>query len=324
MRILVTGGAGFIGSRYVRGLLDGDFGRYDDVEVTVLDKLTYAGRTTNLPMRDPRLTFVKGDVLDGALLDALLPGHDAVVHFAAESHVDRSLRGASEFVSTNVLGTQILFEGCLNARIERVVHVSTDEVYGSISENSWTEEHPLLPNSPYAASKAGSDMIARAYHRSHGLPVVTTRCSNNYGPRQYIEKVVPLFVTRLLSGLRIPLYGDGENVREWLHVDDHCRAIQAVLDSGRPGETYNIGGGVELTNRDLTDRLLLLCDADWSRVDRVADRKGHDLRYSLDCGKIRDELGFRPEVPFERGLAEVVDWYRENRWWWAEPAATMP
>lgn len=322
MDILVTGGAGFIGSRYVRGLLAGDFGQYADVRVTVLDKLTYAGHTANLPMDDPRLTFVKGDVLDGPLLDSIMPGHNAVVHFAAETHVDRSLLGTAEFVATNVLGTQTLLDSCLKSDIGRVVHISTDEVYGSIPTGSWTEEHALLPNSPYAASKAGADLLARAYHRSHGLPVMITRCANNYGPYQYTEKIIPLFVTRLLSDLEVPLYGDGSNVREWLHVDDHCRAVQSVLEHGRPGEVYNIGGGVELTNRDLTERLIRLCGADWSQVRMVTDRKGHDVRYSLDYHKIRDELGFSPTIPFERGLADVVGWYRDNRWWWAEPAAT--
>lgn len=320
MNILVTGGAGFIGSRYARGLLDGDLGRDGEVRVTVLDKLTYAGNTANLPLHDPRLTFVKGDILDGPLLDGLLPGHDAVVHFAAESHVDRSLLGASEFVTANVLGTQTLLDACLRAGVGRIVHVSTDEVYGSIAAGSWTEDAPLLPNSPYAASKAGSDMIARAYHRTHGLPVVITRCSNNYGPYQYVEKLVPLFVTRLLTGREVPLYGDGSNVREWLHVDDHCRAVQLVLERGVPGEVYNVGGGVELTNRELTGRLVELCGADWSSVRRVSDRKGHDLRYSVNSDKIRRELGYRPAVPFEDGLAEVVRWYRDNRWWWTAPA----
>ncbi|MFI6517043.1 dTDP-glucose 4,6-dehydratase [Spirillospora sp. NPDC050679] len=316
MRILVTGGAGFVGSHYVRSLLAGAYPGNDDTVVSVLDKLTYAGNLANLPHRHPRLRFVKGDVCDAGLLRELLPEHDAVVHFAAESHVDRSLLGAAEFVVTNVLGTQTLMDGCLRAGVERIVHVSTDEVYGSISAGAWSEEQPIRPNSPYAASKAGSDLLVRSYHRSHKLPVMITRCSNNYGPYQYLEKIIPLFVTRLLTGRDVSLYGDGLHVREWLHVDDHCRAVQRVLEDGRPGETYNIGGGRTMSNRDLTARLLELCGADWKSVRHVADRKGHDRRYALDCTKIRDELGYVPRVPFEEGLVDTVRWYRDNRWWW--------
>ncbi|MEV5347066.1 dTDP-glucose 4,6-dehydratase [Streptomyces achromogenes] len=316
MRLLVTGGAGFIGSHFVRTLLDGGYPGHETSRVTVLDKLTYAGRRDNLPAAHPRLEFVRGDICDPELLARILPGHDAVVHFAAESHVDRSVRSASEFVRTNVAGTQALLDACLAAGTERFVHVSTDEVYGSIAEGSWTEDHPLLPNSPYAASKASSDLLVRAFHRTHGLNVSITRCSNNYGPYQHPEKLIPLFVTNLLEGLPVPLYGDGRNVREWLHVDDHCRAVALVLDRGRPGEVYNVGGGDERTNREVTERLLALCGADWSRVRHVPDRKGHDLRYALDDGKIRAELGYAPRIPFERGLAEVVAWYRDHPGWW--------
>ncbi|MEU3957021.1 dTDP-glucose 4,6-dehydratase [Streptomyces achromogenes] len=316
MRLLVTGGAGFIGSHFVRTLLDGGYPGHETSRVTVLDKLTYAGRRDNLPAAHPRLEFVRGDICDPELLARILPGHDAVVHFAAESHVDRSVRSASEFVRTNVAGTQALLDACLAAGTERFVHVSTDEVYGSIAEGSWTEDHPLLPNSPYAASKASSDLLVRAFHRTHGLNVSITRCSNNYGPYQHPEKLIPLFVTNLLEGLPVPLYGDGRNVREWLHVDDHCRAVALVLDRGRPGEVYNVGGGDERTNREVTERLLALCGADWSRVRHVPDRKGHDLRYALDDGKIRAELGYAPRIPFERGLADVVAWYRDHPGWW--------
>jgi len=316
MRILVTGGAGFIGSHYVRTLLAGGYPGYEDARVTVLDKLTYAGNRDNLPAVHPRLDFVQGDICDLPLLLRLLPGHDAVVHFAAESHVDRSLEAAAEFVRTNVGGTQNVMEAALRSGVERVVHVSTDEVYGSIAEGSWTEEWPLLPNSPYAASKAGSDLIARAYWRTHGLNVSITRCSNNYGPYQHPEKLIPLFVTNLLEGEQVPLYGDGGNIREWLHVDDHCRAIQLVLAGGRPGEIYNVGGGNEQTNRQITELLLEQLGADWSAVRHVADRKGHDLRYSLDETKIREELGYEPRIPFDRGLADTVDWYRDNPAWW--------
>jgi dTDP-glucose 4,6-dehydratase len=316
VRILVTGGAGFIGSHYVRTLLDGGYPGYEDAHVTVLDKLTYAGNRDNLPERHPRLTFVRGDICDLPLLLDVLPGHDAVVHFAAESHVDRSLAAAAEFIHTNVGGTQNVLEACLRTGVERVVHVSTDEVYGSIVEGSWTEEWPLAPNSPYAASKAGSDLIARAYWKTHGLDLSITRCSNNYGPYQHPEKLIPLFVTNLLEGRQVPLYGDGANIREWLHVDDHCRGIQLVLARGRAGEVYNIGGGNEFTNREITERLLALCDADASMVRRVADRKGHDLRYSIDETKIRDELGYAPLTTFDDGLAGTVAWYRDNPGWW--------
>lgn len=321
-RILVTGGAGFIGSHYVRSLLNGDHPGTENARVTVVDSLTYAGNPANLPLDHPRLTFVKGDICDQRMLADVVPGHDSVMHFAAESHVDRSLAGAAEFVRTNVGGTQSLLEACLHAGVAKVVHVSTDEVYGSIDEGSWTEESPLLPNSPYAASKAGSDLVARSYWRTHGLDVSVTRCSNNYGPYQHAEKLLPHFTTRLLDGLDVPLYGDGANVREWLHVDDHCRALHLVLTRGRAGEVYNIGGGHHATNADITSRLLELCGADWSRVRRVPDRKGHDRRYSLDDSKIREELGYRPRVPFDRGLGELVAWYRENRaWWQPQPAA---
>ncbi|MFD4175956.1 dTDP-glucose 4,6-dehydratase [Streptomyces anulatus] len=316
MKVLVTGGAGFIGSHYTRTILDGGAPGWEDAEVTVLDRLTYAGNRDNLPASHPRLTFVEGDICEAGLLREILPGHDAVVHFAAESHVDRSLHSAAEFVRTNVGGTQSVLDGCLATGVERVVHVSTDEVYGSIAEGAWTEEWPLLPNSPYAASKASSDLIARSYWRTHGLNVSITRCSNNYGPYQHPEKLIPLFVTNLLEGKQVPLYGDGRNIREWLHVDDHCRAIQLVLTRGRAGEIYNVGGGNEQTNLQITDRLLDLLNADPSMVRRVRDRKGHDLRYALDETKIREELGYAPAISFEDGLADTVAWYRDNPNWW--------
>jgi dTDP-glucose 4,6-dehydratase len=318
MRILVTGGAGFIGSHYVRSLLSGRYAAMEASEVVVLDKLTYAGSLANLdPVSDdPRLRFVEGDIVDGGLVDRLMSRTDAVVHFAAESHVDRSILGAADFVMTNVVGTQTLLDAALRHDVGRFVHVSTDEVYGSIASGSWSEDQPLEPNSPYAASKAGSDLVARAYARTHGLHVTVTRCSNNYGPHQFPEKVIPLFVTNLLDGKKVPLYGDGLNVRDWLHVDDHCRGIQLVLEGGRPGEVYNIGGGTELSNKELTDLLLRACGAGWDSVDYVEDRKGHDRRYSVDISKISTELGYTPAVDFERGLAESVDWYRANRAWW--------
>ncbi|MGC4892044.1 dTDP-glucose 4,6-dehydratase [Micromonospora sp. DT227] len=324
MRILVTGGAGFIGSEYARMLLGrpGDDGAWtpDPVPaaVTVLDKLTYSGNPANLdPVSDdPRLRFVPGDICDAALVDDVVGGHDVIVHFAAESHVDRSITGAATFVTTNVLGTQTLLDAALRHGTRRFVHVSTDEVYGSIDVGSWTEEWPLAPNSPYSASKAGADLLALAYHRTHGLDVVVTRCANNYGPYQFPEKIVPLFVTNLLDGGTVPLYGDGGNVRDWLHVHDHCRGIALVQEKGRAGEVYHIGGGTELTNRELTGRLLAACDAGWDRVVPVGDRKGHDRRYSLDITKIQNELGYAPRIDLDRGLADTVRWYRENRAWW--------
>ncbi|MEJ8651734.1 dTDP-glucose 4,6-dehydratase [Streptomyces sp. MS1.AVA.3] len=316
MKLLVTGGAGFIGSHYVRTLLAGGYPGHEQAAVTVVDKLTYAGNRANLPASHPRLTFIEGDVCDRSLLLGLLPGHDAVVHFAAESHVDRSLTDAGAFVRTNVGGTQTLLDACVAARTPRVVHISTDEVYGSIAEGAWTEDHPLLPNSPYAASKASADLVARSYWRTHGLDLSITRCSNNYGPYQHPEKLIPRFVTNLLQGEPVPLYGDGRNVREWLHVDDHCRAIQLVLTRGKAGEVYNIGQGNQRSNRQMTELLLELCDADPRLVRPVPDRKGHDLRYALDDGKIRRELEYAPAVSFARGLGETVAWYRDNPAWW--------
>lgn len=321
MRILVTGGAGFIGSHYVRSLLAGEYAAEDpagavDASVTVLDKLTYAGNRANLPATHPRLTFVQGDICDQGLLRDLFKGHDAILHFAAESHVDRSVDGGMTFVRTNALGTQSVLEAAVAVGVPRVVHVSTDEVYGSIEHGAWTETWPLLPNSPYAASKASADLIARSYWRTHGLDVSITRCSNNYGPYQHPEKLVPLFITNLLEGLPVPVYGTGVNVREWLHVADHCRALHRVLTRGRPGEVYNVGSGNELTNLELTERLLHLCGADHSMIRYVTDRKGHDQRYSLDDTKIRECLGYRPRVSFADGLAETVAWYRDNPQWW--------
>ncbi|MCW2876625.1 MAG: dTDP-glucose 4,6-dehydratase [Sphaerisporangium sp.] len=317
MRILVTGGAGFIGSHYVRSLLDGSYPGFEGAHVTVLDKLTYAGNRANLaPVADhARFSFVLGDITDLGILARVVPGQDVLVNFAAETHVDRSITGAADFVTTNVLGTQRLLQAALESDVQRFLQVSTDEVYGSVAEGSWREDEPLLPNSPYSAAKAGGDLLCRAYHRTYGLDVRVTRCSNNYGPYQYPEKLIPLFVTNLLDRLRVPLYGDGLNVREWLHVDDHCRGIQLVLEKGSPGEIYNIGGGVELTNRDLTARLLSAVGAGWDMVDHVADRPGHDRRYSVDCGKIM-AIGYEPLVDFDQGLAEVVRWYRDHQDWW--------
>lgn len=316
-RLLVTGGAGFIGSHHVRTLLGPD--GPGDIAVTVLDKLTYAGNPANLDeVRDhPGFTFVQGDICDAELVGGLMAGHDQVVHFAAESHVDRSIDGGAEFVRTNVLGTHTLVHAAHLAGVRTFVHVSTDEVYGSIDEGSWTEDEPLAPNSPYSASKASSDLIALSYHRTHGLDVRVTRCSNNYGHHHFPEKVIPLFVTNLLEGRQVPLYGDGAHVRDWLHIDDHVQGIELVRTRGRAGEVYNIGGGTELSNKELTGLLLEACGADWDTgVVHVEDRKGHDRRYSVDCAKIREELGYQPRKDFRTGLAETVRWYRDNRSWW--------
>ncbi|MCP3800852.1 dTDP-glucose 4,6-dehydratase [Allokutzneria sp. A3M-2-11 16] len=328
MRILVTGGAGFIGSHFVRELLTGRYTALSGAEVVVLDKLTYAGNLANLgPIADrSELRFVRGDICDAELVRSLMAGVDLVVHFAAESHVDRSITGSAEFIRTNVLGTQTLLQSALEAAVGKFVHVSTDEVYGSIASGSWPEEHPLLPNSPYSASKASSDLLVRSYHRTHGMHTCITRCSNNYGPYQFPEKVIPLFVTNLLEGIKVPLYGDGRNVRDWLHVDDHCRGIALVAERGRPGEVYNLGGGTELSNRELTGTLLELMGADWSMVRHVPDRKGHDLRYSVDIGKAARELGYAPLKDFATGIAETAAWYRDNRAWWAplRDSAALP
>ena len=318
MRLLVTGGAGFIGSHYVRTVLGDAWGGARPESVVVLDKLTYAGNPANLaPVdSDERLQFVQGDILDRGLVDLLTEQADAIVHFAAETHVDRSIRSASDFVMTNVVGTQTLLDAAMRHGIKKFVHVSTDEVYGSIEFGSWKEDEPLLPNSPYAASKASSDLLARSYHRTHNVPVCITRCSNNYGPFQFPEKLIPLFVTNLIDGEPVPLYGEGANVRDWLHVDDHCRAIHLVLEHGLDGEVYNIGGGTELSNRELTGLLLEATGSGWERVNRVPDRPGHDLRYSVDIAKINRELGYEPRKGFEEGLIETVEWYRAHRHWW--------
>jgi dTDP-glucose 4,6-dehydratase len=317
MRLFVTGGAGFIGSHYVRTVLAGAYPGFEDADVTVFDKLTYAGNPANLdPVAgNPRYRFVHGDICDPLALDAVIPGHDVVVNFAAETHVDRSIIGAAHFGLTNFVGAQQVFDASLRHGVGRVVHVSTDEVYGTIPVGAWTEEHVLEPNSPYSAAKAGADLLARAYAVTYGLNVSVTRCTNNYGPYQFPEKVIPLFVTNLVDGRRVPLYGDGLNIRDWLHVDDHCRAVQLVLEKGAAGEYYNVGGGRELTNKELTALLLEACGAGWDMVEYVEDRKGHDRRYSLDDSKVR-AMGYAPRVEFERGLADTVQWYRDNRSWW--------
>ena len=318
MKLFVTGGAGFIGSNFVRMALRGELVGLEDAEITVFDALTYSGTLTNLEaVKDsPRYSFIQGDIRDEDAVGSALPGHDAIIHFAAESHVDRSVHNSRIFVETNVVGTQTLLDQALSQGIPRFVHISTDEVYGSIDSGSWDENEPLLPNSPYSASKAASDLLVRSYFVTHGLNASITRCSNNYGPHHFPEKVIPLFVTNLLDGHTVPLYGDGQNVRDWLHVDDHCRGIALVLHKGQAGEIYNIGGGTELSNTELTDLLLAATDRDKSFIEAVADRKGHDRRYSVDISKISHELGYEPQVDFASGLADVVQWYRDNRQWW--------
>ena len=317
MRYLVTGGAGFIGSEYVRMLLSGSLTDAPVTQVTVLDALTYAGNLANLsPVEaDPRFRFVHGSICDVAAVDAVMAGVDVVVNYAAETHVDRSISGPSDFVMTNVVGAQTVLDAALRHGVGRVVQIGTDEVYGSIAEGSWTEESPLMPNSPYSAAKAAAELMVRAYWKTYGLNVSSTRCSNNYGHYQFPEKVIPLFVTNLMDGLSVPLYGTGENVRDWLHVSDHCRGVQIVVERGAGGESYNIGGGVELTNRELTGLLLDAMGADWSSVSAVPDRLGHDLRYSVDDSKLR-ALGYAPVADFSSALAETVEWYRANEAWW--------
>ncbi len=314
----MAGGAGFIGSHYVRSLLTGAYGPQPDLTVTVLDALTYAGNLANLgPVRDDeRLQFVHGDIADADLVEQVLPGHGVVVNFAAESHVDRSIAGPAAFVRTNVLGTQVLLESARTSGVRTFLQVSTDEVYGSIEDGCWPEDAPLAPSSPYSASKAAADLVALAYARTYDLPVVVTRGANTYGPYQYPEKLVPLFVTNLLDGVPVPLYGDGLHRRDWLHVDDHCRGIQLALTSGRAGRVYHVGGGTELTNRELTMRLVDAVGAPPELVTPAPDRRAHDRRYCLDITRTEAELGYRPRVGFDDGLAAVVAWYRENRAWW--------
>jgi dTDP-glucose 4,6-dehydratase len=311
-KLFVTGGAGFIGSNFVKWMLANG-----DDELTVFDALTYAGNTDNFRdiEDDPRFRFVKGDIRDRQAVAEAMAGHDRVVHFAAETHVDRSIVDPDSFVSTNCGGTNVVCDIARQQEVERFLHISTDEVYGSIEEGSFVETDPLTPRSPYSAAKAGSDLIALAYHETYGLPVLVTRTSNNFGPNQYPEKVIPLFVTNLLDGRKVPLYGDGLNIRDWCFVDDNCEAVDLVLRQGTIGEIYNIGAGNEITNKELTHRLLARVGADESMIEPVADRLGHDRRYSVDCSKVR-ALGWAPRHELDAALDLTVDWYRDNRWWW--------
>ena len=315
MRLLVTGGAGFIGSNFVRRIVNGAYSGVS--QLTVLDKLTYAGTLKNLEMLPAdSFEFIKGDIANPDLISDLTKRHDAIVNFAAESHVDRSITGARDFIETNVLGVQNLLAASLHNQVSVFVQVSTDEVYGSISEGSWSEEYPLLPNSPYSASKASADLICRSYNRTFEMDIRVTRCSNNYGPHQFPEKVIPLFVTNLIDNGKVPLYGNGLNVRDWLHVDDHCDGIYSVLSEGKSGNIYNIGGGRELTNRELTEIILRKFDRNESSIEYVTDRLGHDLRYSVSHKKITRELGYKPKINFEDGIKETIEWYKCNESWW--------
>jgi dTDP-glucose 4,6-dehydratase len=317
LKILITGAAGFIGSNFARMVAAQEFSGLS--QVIALDKLTYAGNLQNLNgiTESHKFHFVHGDICDQKLVNTLISQVDAIINFAAESHVDRSILGASDFVQSNIVGVQILLDGVrATGRKVRFLQVSTDEVYGSIESGSWSEESPILPNSPYSASKASGELLARSYNRTHGIDVVITRCSNNYGTHHFPEKLIPLFITNLIEGKKLPVYGAGINVRDWLHVDDHCRGIYSVLMNGRSGEVYNIGGGRELSNNEITTLILEAMGADKSSIEFVKDRKGHDLRYSLDWSKINKELAYEPKVKFEDGLKDTIQWYRENEEWW--------
>jgi dTDP-glucose 4,6-dehydratase len=315
MRLLVTGGAGFIGSNYVRMLLDGSLVGVS--KLIILDKLTYSGNKSNLKgLNQSDYEFVQGDICDSDLVSKLTKKVDSVVNFAAESHVDRSIDSSKEFFQTNVIGTHTLLEAARRNNLGTFIQISTDEVYGSITEGSWDESFPLLPNSPYAASKASGDLISQAFFRTYGIDVRITRCSNNYGPYQFPEKVIPLFITNLLKNKKVPLYGDGLNVRDWLHVTDHCRGIHLVLTKGKAGDIFNIGGGRELSNIELTRFILSAMGAGEENIEKVTDRLGHDFRYSLNIEKIERDLGYKPEISFDLGISQTIEWYKNNQEWW--------
>lgn len=315
MKLLITGGAGFIGSNFIRYILE----KYPDSEVLNFDKLTYAGNLDNLKdLPEDRYEFVKGDIADEKVVDEVFESFkpDAVLNYAAETHVDRSITGPKEFIMTDVIGTYTLLEAVKKHGTKKYIQISTDEVYGSIDEGFFTEETPFAPNSPYSASKAGGDHLCRAYHVTYGLPVVVTHSCNVYGPNQYPEKVIPLFVTNLMRGKKVPLYGDGKNVREWIYTEDHCRAVEAVLQKGIEGEVYNIGSGYEIENVDLTHMILKKMGVGEEMIEHVEDRLGHDKRYAIDFSKLRNKLGWEPSKNFEEGLHETVEWYKDNEWWW--------
>ncbi|PSL00529.1 dTDP-glucose 4,6-dehydratase [Murinocardiopsis flavida] len=320
MRILITGGAGFIGSNFASRVVHGFYPAFSGAHVTVLDCLTYAGSLSNLREIDQgdHFRFIRGDICDEDGVRDAMAGVDLVVHFAAESHVDRAILSAEEFVRTNLVGTRVLLDAALHCGVGRFVNVSTDEVYGSTRTGAFRESDQLDPSSAYSASKAGADLLALSYYKTHGLDVCVTRCTNNYGPYQNPEKLIPLFLTNLMEGEQVPLYGDGSNVRNWLYVSDHCDALAMVAASGRSGEVYNIGGGTEVSNRELTEMIIGLMGADWTKVRRVQDRKGHDFRYSVDSTKISLELGYTPKVSLPEGLAQTAQWYKNNGEWWSE------
>lgn len=313
MKLLVTGGAGFIGSNFIRYMLD----THTDIAIVNLDALTYAGNPCNLRdvENDPRYTFILGDICDPCVTESAMSGTDAVVHFAAETHVDRSVLDPAAFVRTNMLGTNVLLDCAKKCATGMFIHISTDEVYGTIKTGSFSETDPLHPSSPYSATKAGSDLLALSYNITYGLPLIVTRCSNNFGPYQFTEKMIPLFITNLISNWNVPLYGNGQNVRDWIHVRDHCRAIDFLMENGKPGEIYNIGGGNEKTNLEITERILDRLNKDPSMITYVEDRPGHDYRYSLDCSKIRT-LGWKPVHSFDDALDDTISWYCRNAWWW--------
>ena len=314
MKILVTGGAGFIGSHFVERML-----KNDEVQsLVVLDSMTYAASRKATQVADSRYSFVEGNICDFDLVSRLVSTSDYVVNFAAESHVDRSIHDSSEFIKTNIVGTHNLLRASLEFKIRKYVQISTDEVYGSIEVGSWAEDAPVLPNSPYSASKASADLLVRSFHQTYGLNINITRCSNNYGPRQFPEKVIPVFINKIFRDENIPLYGKGNNIRDWLHVEDHCEGISLVLENGKPGEIYNIGGGLELDNKTLAVKILEEFGKTESAISYVEDRKGHDFRYSVDWTKIQSELGYQPKHKFEEGLESTIDWYRGNSDWWSE------
>jgi dTDP-glucose 4,6-dehydratase len=310
MRLLITGGAGFIGSHFVRHIL----GQYPDTQVTNLDKLTYAGNLENVAdvSSHPNYRFVKGDIADRPLVDQLASETDAIVNFAAETHVDRSIEDSTPFLTTNVIGTQVLIEASLRHKHSRFIQISTDEVYGDTADGFFTESSPIRPSSPYAASKASSELLVQSYIRTFGLPAIITRCSNNYGPNQFPEKLLPFFIKRLLAGQTVPIYGDGSNIRDWLHVSDHCTALDLILHKGQNGQVYNIGSNNEHTNLEITQRLLRILGLSEDRIEFVKDRLGHDVRYAIDAHKITKELGWEPKVDFDKGFRETVEWHKNR------------
>jgi len=315
MKILITGGAGFIGSNYVKELISNNS---TWSQIVILDSLTYAGTLTNLDfaLNNERIKFIKGDIRDENLLSGLMSDVHTVIHFAAESHVDRSILDPNNFVSTNVLGTANLLKFALKFNVRKFLHISTDEVYGSIKQGSWTEKSPLQPNSPYSSSKASSDLLAISYWKTFGLPVLVSRCSNNFGTNQNIEKLIPLAITNLLDDQPVPIYGNGLNIRDWLHVSDHCRAINSLLENGKPGEIYNIGGGTEKTNLEIVQMILAVLNKNKDSIEFVNDRKGHDFRYSVNFNKIQKDCGYNPIKSFENAIIETVNWYQNNEKWW--------